>query len=308
MDRTSLPISRRRFLALSAAVGAGVVGSGAVLAACGGPGGNSTDGSAAAHDTDLKDLALVQRFSNSGLAPGSLRLPVSLADQKGILDDAATARYESLTAHVVDVMTGKTVLEGIGATRHGEGLALPYWPFTLTLDTPGTYTLVVDGGSSDGAAFQVLPRKNVRMPVVSEPLPPFDSPTVDDARGVDPICTLPAGTCPFHTQTLTQALGKGTPVAYLIGTPAHCQTGTCGPALQALVEVAKKAGAKSQFVHAEVYMDRAATKIAPAVEAYKLDFEPILFVTDSEGVLRHRLDGVFDADEIREVLADVGVS
>ena len=292
---------------MSAAVGAGIIGSGSVLGACGGSSG-SPAGTAAPGSTDLKDLSLVQRFSNSGLAPGQVRLPVSLANQKGILDDKATAAYTTLTAHVVDVMDGRTVAEDLKATRHGEGLALPYWPFTLTLDKPGTYTLVVDGASKDGAAFQVLERKNIQMPVVGEPLPAFDTPTEDDARGVEPLCTLPAGTCPFHKETLTAALKKGTPVAYLIGTPAHCQTGTCAPALQALIEVAGKVGGKAQFVHAEVYMDRAATRIAPAVEAYKLDFEPILYVTDGEGVLRHRLDGVFDVNEIREVLADVKIS
>ena len=280
-----------------------MIGSGSVLAACG-----SSSGSPSGGDTDLSLLSVVQRFSNSGLAPGPLRLPVSLASQKGILDDAATGDFTSLTAHVVDVMSGTTVASGIKAEKHGVGLALPYWPFLLTIETPGTYTLVIDGGSKDGAAFQVLERKNIRMPIVGEALPKFDTPTVDDARGVDPICTLPAGTCPFHAETLTEALGKGTPVAYLIGTPAHCQTGTCGPALQSLIEVAGKVGSKAQFVHAEVYSDKAATKIAPAVEAYRLDFEPILFVTDDKGVLRHRLDGVFDANEIRDVLADVKIS
>lgn len=296
------PVSRRRFLVYSAAVGAGVMGSGSLLAACGG----SSSGTTAAGD--LGDLTVVQRFSNTGLAPGALRLPVSLANQAGILDDKATAGFATLTAHVVDVTDGKTVVENLTATKHGRGLSLPYWPFTFALPDPGTYTLVVDGASKDGAAFQVLERKNVQMPVVGEPLPGFDTPTAGNARGVDPICTLPTGTCPFHAQTLTAALKKGTPVAYLIGTPAHCQTGTCAPALQALVAAAAKVGDKAQFVHAEVYMDKAATKIAPAVEAYRLDFEPILFVTDAQGVLRHRLDGVFDEDEIRDVLADVKIS
>ena len=299
------PVNRRRFLAVSAAVGAGILSSGTLLAACGGGADSSGD---AADSTDLKDLAIVQRFSNSGLAPGALRLPVSLANQTGILDDAATSGYRELTAHVVDVMSGDTVLSGIKAVKHGVGLALPYWPFVFSLDKPGTYTLVIDGASKDGAAFQVLERRNIKMPVVGEPLPPFDTPTVDDARGVDPICTLPAGTCPFHAETLTAALKTGAPVAYLIGTPAHCQTGTCGPALQAMIDVAKKVEGKARFVHAEVYADKAATKLASAVGAYKLEFEPILFVTDSEGVLRHRLDGVFDANEIRDVLADVEAS
>ena len=299
MNSPLVPVSRRRFLAMSAAFGAGVVGAGSLLAACG----SDSTGS-----DSTGDIAVVQRFSNSGLVPGEIRLPVSLADQKGILDDAATKNFSALNGHVIDVMTGKTVIDSVSAKKHGEGLALPYWPFTVNIDKTGTYALVIDGMSKDGAAFQVIDPKTVEMPTLGNPLPPFDTPTTDDARGVEPVCTLPSGTCPFHTVTLTDALKSGKPVVYLIGTPAHCQTGTCAPALQALVEVAKSATDKAVFVHAEVYADKNATKLAPAVDAYKLQFEPILFVTDTDGVLRKRLDGVFDVNEVRETLAQMKIA
>lgn len=299
MNNPAAPVSRRRFLAMSAAFGAGVVGTGSLLAAC---------GSDSAGDGPATDLAVVQRFSNTGLVPGEIRLPVSLADQKGILDDDATQEYAALNGHVIDVMTGKTVVDSVSATKHGEGLALPYWPFTVNIEKTGTYALVIDGTSKDGAAFQVIDPKTVEMPTLGNPLPAFDTPTVDDARGVDPICTLTPGACPFHGTTLTDALKSGKPVVYLIGTPAHCQTGTCAPALQALVEVAGSVGDAAMFVHAEVYSDKNATNLAPAVEAYKLQFEPILFVTDADGMLRKRLDGVFDVNEVRETLAQMKIA
>jgi hypothetical protein len=56
------------------------------------------------------------------------------------------------------------------------------------------------------------------------------------------------------------------------------------------------------FVHAEVYTDTAATEIAPAVEAVGLDYEPVLFVTGSDGVIIERLDAVWDVTELRETL------
>ncbi|MEY4391661.1 MAG: hypothetical protein RLZZ544_370 [Actinomycetota bacterium] len=284
---------------MSAALGAGIVGAGSLLSGCGSDSAGSDSGG---------DLAVVQRFSNTGLVPGEIRLPVSLADQKGILDDAATKDRSVLNGHVIDVVTGTTVIESVSAKKHGEGLALPYWPFVVTIEKTGTYSLVIDGASKDGAAFQVIDPKTVEMPTVGNALPPFDTPTVDDPRGVEPICTLPSGTCPFHKTTLTDALKSGKPVVYLIGTPAHCQTGTCAPALQALVEVAKSAADTAVYVHAEVYADKNATKLAPAVDAYKLEFEPILFVTDADGVLRKRLDGVFDVNEVRETLAQMKIA
>ena len=285
-----LPLSRRQFLALSATA----VGGSAFLAACGGS--SSGTGSSGT-------ITVVQRFPNSGLVAGDLRLPISLANQAGILDDAGTKDFATITSDIVDVVTGETVVEGVVTKKHGEGLALPYWPVEVTVDRTGTYAVVVKGASKEGGAFQVMDPKDVEVPVHGQAMIPFDTPTEDNARGVDPVCTQTSGICPFHKVTLTQALKSGKPVVYLIGTPAHCQTGTCGPALEALTAAAKDFGDNVVIVHAEVYADKAATKIAPAVEAYRLDFEPVMFTADAKGTIQKRLDGVFDVNEVRDAVA-----
>lgn len=95
---------------------------------------------------------------------------------------------------------------------------------------------------------------------------------------------------------------------YLIGTPAYCTTGTCSPALDALIEVSQSMGDKAVFVHADVYKDKTATEAAPAVQAYHLSYEPILYITDAKGVLVKRLDAVFDVKEMRAVLSAAGIS
>lgn len=295
-------VSRRRFLAMTAVFGAGTVGAGTLLAACGG-GDGTNDGK-----YDPEDLSVMQRFSSTGLVPGDVRLPVSLANKSQILDDAATAAYATLNARIISIDSGDTVVESLSAEKHGEGLALPYWPFVARIEKPGTYQLIIDGASKDGAAFQVLDPSAVPMPVPGGMLPPFDTPTTDDPRGVTPICTLATGTCPFHAVTLTEALASGKPVVYLIGTPAFCKTGTCAPALEGLVKVAESVGDAAVFVHADVYADKNATTLAPAVTAYKMTFEPVLFVADARGTIRNRLDGVFDRAEIAEVLASAGIS
>jgi hypothetical protein len=97
------------------------------------------------------------------------------------------------------------------------------------------------------------------------------------------------------------------PVAYLIGTPAHCSTGTCAPALGQLTNVAKMVGDRATFVHAEVYSDKAATVVAPAVKAFAMTFEPTLFIVDANSKIIDRLDAVFDAEEISEALSRAGV-
>jgi hypothetical protein len=57
------------------------------------------------------------------------------------------------------------------------------------------------------------------------------------------------------------------------------------------------------FVHAEVYSDPAGTAVAPAVNAIGLDYEPVIWVTDAAGVVTQRIDIVWDADDLNELLA-----
>ena len=200
------------------------------------------------------------------------------------------------------------IIENISAKLHGVKISLPYYPFYAEIAAAGNYVLIVSGGPQDGAAFSVLERNQVLVPKTGDSLPSFDTPTFADHRQVEPICTRQPKPCPFHEVTLSDALKLGVPVAYLVGTPSHCSTGTCSPALDGLIEVATRVGNRVAFVHAEVYADKAATVIAPAVKALGLTFEPTLFIVDATGEIIQRLDAVFDSLEITEALARAGVS
>ncbi len=283
---------------LSAAAGAG-----AVLSAC--SGGSSGGSPIDANGT----LQVVKRFPQDALVAGKVRLPVSLADTTGILSKDAGVNFpDLLTARVVNPENDDIIIENVVAERHEQNLSVPYWPFSFTLDTEGIYLLKVAEAPESDVSFQLLSRDAVVMPIIGDPLPPFDTPTTDNPRGVDPICTRAGEFCPFHSMTLTEALKKNLPVVYLIGTPAYCTTGTCAPGLDALIDVASSLADKAVFVHADVYADKSANKTAPAVQAYKLSYEPVLYIADETGVLVDRLDAVFDEREIRDVLAANGIS
>jgi len=293
--------SRRRFLTLSASVGLG-----GFLAACGG---SSSPSSSGAIDGISGTLQVVKRFPTTGLVPGSIRLPISLADTSGVLTTAGKAKLpQTLTGKVIDTATGDVVIASVSADKHDTNMSTAYWPFIVDVKKTGVYLLILDIAPESEMSFQVEERENVLSPLVGDALPPFDTPTVDDKRGVDPICTRPEGTCPFHAVTLTEALKSGKPVVYFIGTPAYCQTGTCAPGLDALIALSKNVGDAAMFVHADVYADKTATNLAPAIEAYKLTYEPLLYITDAKGVLVNRLDAVFDVTEMSSALAAVGIS
>lgn len=300
-------LDRRAFITGTLAAG--------VLAACGGSGSGSTD----ATDTDGAEggssdagagagaapaagsYTLVQRFPQGLQVPGAQRLPLSLSTGTAQLVQDGP---DTLGATVVD-MEGNEVGERIVAVRRDVAPA-PYYDFHTTVDAEGFFALVVDGGPEDGASFQVAPPADVPVPSPGDTLPPVDTPTVDDARGVDPICTREPEPCPFHDVTLTEALAtaaaQGRAVAYHIGTPAFCSTGSCAPALESMIELRDEFADSVIFVHAEVFTDDTATDTTEAVGAVGLFYEPTIFITDPNGVIVDRLDAVWDVTELRETL------
>jgi hypothetical protein len=291
-------VTRRQFLAdcnrLVLAGSASLV-AGSVLAACG-----TSDDLASLPD----DVQIVQRFPQN-LVVGPLRMPLSLASAGGLLTvNDATKTPAALTASIVRIDGGRdeVIVEGLIAKRHDASIVTPYWPFFVDIREPGFYRIVLEGGPRDGAAFQVFARSEVAVPGIGDVLPALDTPTLSDARGVNPLCTRQPQPCALHDTTLRDALTLGKPIVLLVGTPAHCATGTCAPALDALLSVADRNEGSYTFIHAEVYADPDATKIAPTVEGLSMNYEPALFVTDERGVVTARLDAVFDEVELSALI------
>ena len=293
-------ISRRTFISGSLGVigASSTVGLSTFLAGCSGGSTSTTDSV-----LGLSDMQLVQRFPQV-LVPGIVRLPFSLANQAGLLTtESGVDLPQTLTAKLINANTQEVVAQSLSAERHDTGLTIPYWPFRVDIDKPGIYTLIVDGGPAEGAAIQVLNATEVLIPLVGSQLPGFDTPTFEDHRGVEPVCTRTPEPCEFHNITLNEALALKKPIAYLVGTPAHCSTGTCSPALEALVTVKNSIGDAITFLHAEIYTDDKATTVTPAVVALKMEYEPAIYITDASGKIVDRFDAIFDADEINAAIA-----
>ena len=50
--------------------------------------------------------------------------------------------------------------------------------------------------------------------------------------------------------------------------------------------------------------DPAGTKVAPAVPALGLPYEPVIWIADATGTVQRRIDVVWDLEELSAVLAD----
>ena len=137
---------------------------------------------------------------------------------------------------------------------------------------------------------------------------PVDTPTTADARGVQLLCTrTPA--CPLHDITLREALALGQHVAFLVATPQFCQTAICGPVLDVLLSQ-KDQFPQIKMLHAEVYPSEADAqpgqqKVTEAVNAYKLTFEPVLYLARPDGTIMKRVDTIFDGVELNEALTQL---
>lgn len=241
---------------------------------------------------------VVQRFPNDALIPGAVRLPVSLAANNEVLKAGPSELRASIRS-----VDGREVASDLVAPMRVVADGLPvYWAFRAQIDAPGFYELVVKGAESSPAAFQLIDPAEVAIPSPGRQLPGFDTPTVDDPRGVSPICSRLEGVCPLHQTTLTQALESGKPVLYMIGTPAHCATGVCAPGLEYVIAAHERVGDAVAMVHADVFADDAATTYAPAVRAYELTYEPVVFLADPAGRVVERVDVVWDQSEIDEAV------
>lgn len=140
-----------------------------------------------------------------------------------------------------------------------------------------------------------------------QPMPAVRTPSPGDGAGVDPACTRQPA-CPWHEISLDEALTKGRPLAVLVATPAFCQMATCGPVLDVLLRAQPAVGDRVTFVHLEVYATRPTgpevtrTPLAPAVKAFGLTREPILFTVAADGTVKERIEGIYGTTEAEAAL------
>ena len=207
-------VSRRRFLLGSAAavalVSCGSSGSGAKPSSSGDTGadngGTTTDaGFAVGGGTSPNQVVLIRRFAPKTLVTGSQRAPVVLGDVNGLIPLESTPA--TLTARILDP-SGGVAVDSVTVDRHGAELQQPYYPFLLTLATAGNYQLQIKDQPAVSTTIDVSAPADVPIPQIGAPLPPFDTPTDQDHRGVDPICTRDPA-CPLHDVSLSQALTAG---------------------------------------------------------------------------------------------------
>ncbi len=292
--RGRLVISRRGLLL----AGAG----GLVAAACGQ---NGSTGAGGTTTTTAASLTLAPVFSPQQPAAVEVRLPLALADAQGVLVDDVPDRLSVRIGPAPDGALGQPVV----VERHDQGIPRAYFPLITTFAAPGNWRIAAEAdGSPAEMVVAAMDRSQVpAVPVVGQPLISLPTPTVTDARGVEPICTA-TPPCPLHATSLDAAIGGAAgnkAIALLVATPGLCQTAICGPVLDLLVARQPEFAETVTMIHAEVYTDDTAQETTETVNAYGLAWEPSLFLALSDGTITNRLDYTYDERELDQGLAEL---
>lgn len=307
--------TRRRVLAglgvLAAATGTGL------LAGCGGGSTTPVPPTTSPGTAAPGPSRLGARFADGYVAPTALaagtpqRAPYVVlgADGWPLVDEAPDAVDLVLRAMGPDGAPGPVVASATVA-RHGAGQSTPYYPFLFTAPAPGDFVVEasVDGiALPDAHHLRLADTADLDLVQVGDRLPAVATPTLDDPRGVDPVCTLAGGPCRFHATSLDDALATSGPIALLVSTPRFCQQDVCGPTVGLLDDALadRPDGEAWRAVHAEVYVapDAGDFTPTPVVGALGLAFEPSLVVADASGTVTAALHFTMDAAEVAEALA-----
>jgi hypothetical protein len=269
-----------------------------VLAACGGDSEGSTPSTPTPASQDDSGFGVFTFFDPATLVAGSeVRAPIGIGDADGPLAIADSPPEISVTVTNEDGEVSTSTV-----AFRSEGLPRGYYPLRFTPPAPGFYDLAVAaaGIPALNTAIELVDPSTIVIPGPGDPFPVLDTPTVDDERGVTPICTRNP-VCELHDRNLPELLLDGQPSAVIISTPEFCSTAVCGPVLELLLAEAA-ARPEVSMLHTEVYADPATdlSQVAPIVEAMRLTFEPSVVFVDPSGTIVERLDFVFDASELGE--------
>jgi len=297
-------VSRRGFLAGAVAAG--------FLAACGGDDDDPSTAQAPSEDEVVGGLSAVRFYGPYYPAGQAARVPFGLSDDEGLLPVGLAPAELGVAVRGPD---GAEVASGLTARLYEGGLPRPYYAFEFEPEAAGFYDIVLDTGERGEVVTQVqvvAADDEVASAMVGpgDPLPPLQTPTTADARGVTPICTREP-VCDLHARTAAEVLTAGEPLALLVATPAFCQTVICGPVLDVLLGVRSDVPGVTA-VHAEVFSDPESNAVPPTAQDYApvidelgLAFEPVLYTVGADGVVRQRLDYIFGEVEIRRALEDL---
>jgi hypothetical protein len=261
---------------------------------------------------------LIPLLVNSELAVGSQRIMVELQDGAG----------RSLTSADLAVQIG--IYDLALSTRIAVGAAPGTFrwliPDTKAIYTaPATFTHAGDWGMEVSATGGGQPDRTARVtfsvrdttttPALGTDAPPSDTLTATDPATLPAISTDAHPDLAFYRLSIKDAIAAGKPFVLVFATPLLCTSGTCGPALDLVKQVAPDYAGRVNFIHVEPYVLQVRDgqtqpevdltgqrKPVRAVVEWGLPTEPYVFVVDANGKVTAKFEGLAYPDELTAAL------
>ena len=145
-------------------------------------------------------------------------------------------------------------------------------------------------------------------PEIGEPAPATHQPTLQQVPDTELIDSSYPPRPQMHGITVADALQTHKPLLVAFATPAFCETRTCGPVMDTVMDPLY-ATYKDQaiFIHIEPYVlpelrDTNLRDPVPAMREWNLQGEPWLFVIDRQGRIAAKYEGIVSQAEVESVL------
>ena len=249
---------------------------------------------------------LVGIRASTDTAVGDERFLFAVAEidgkRRGSPDETITLVATSLDAPDVKIATGA---EFVWVVPDAFGLYRADIPF----DRPGLWEIDFDVSTGEESAPFLVDVLAVPSTVAAgDSAPLITTPTSSDVP-ISELTTDPEPMSSLYEMSLDEAFTNGQQSVVIFATPAYCTSAACGPLLQQTKDAADSFD-DVNFVHVEVYsgfneagFQPDVEHLVPAVEAFKLSSEPWIFVIDSNGVVKSRLEGVLSEGELEQVIS-----
>jgi hypothetical protein len=158
-------------------------------------------------------------------------------------------------------------------------------------------------------------RDTTLTPAIGAPAPPSDTLTATDPSALAAISTDAHPDPAFYLLSVRDAIAAGKPFVLVFATPAFCTSGTCGPALDLVKQVAPQYIGRVNFIHVEPYLLQVSggrtqpvldalghPQPIQAVNQWGLPTEPYVIVVDAHGKVAAKFEGMAYPDELTAAL------
>jgi len=186
---------------------------------------------------------------------------------------------------------------------------------TVSFDAAGRWgvevTVTREGKTLGPIPFQFDVLAESPELAIGDPAPPSRQLTLADGADISEIDSSFPPRPHMHDTTVADALLSGRPVVVAFATPAFCESRTCAPVMDTVMDpLYEKYRDQAVFIHIEPYklkelregIDRIPVE---ATAEWKLETEPWVFVVDKEGRIAGKFEGIIALDEVEGALQQV---